>query len=242
MPRSPGATIIRSEGGARDGLSDSVEVGARTRLHAAVGQSRETTRMASNPLIETTRPGPGRPTAGAGTTNPLIRPATTVARGEGETAARRLAPATSAAALAVAAALIHLWVAPQHLAQWWVYGAFFLASAVGQGALGLVLLRRPAPGLVFAALWANVAIVVMYVVERTAGLPGWLQPGGSDAGHSHGDNTATMNYLGTAASVVEVALIVLLAAMLPGVYRRVAMNGLMAIGVVLWGLRLAGVL
>lgn len=198
--------------------------------------------MASNPLIASR--GAVTPTTDQAprATNPLILPRAIAAGPNEGIAAGRLAPAAPAAALAVAAALIHLVVAPDHLAQWWAYGAFFLASAVGQGVLGLLLLRRPAPWLVFAALWANLAIVVTYVVERTAGLPSWLQPSGSDAGHSHGDNAATMDYFGTAASVVEVGLIVLLAAMLPGTYRRLAMNGLLVVGVVLWGLRLTGVL
>lgn len=201
--------------------------------------------MASNPLIRSVGPNRGESAPNLRTTNPLIR--AEAVRGAGHSGGvasglRRVEPAVPAAALAIAAGLVHLWVAPQHLASWWAYGAFFLAIAIGQAGLGLVLLRRPAPGAVFAALWINLAIVVTYVVERTAGLPTWLQPGGSDTGHSNGDNAATMDAFGTAASVAEIGLIVLLAAMLPGLYRRLTMNGLMVVGVVLWGLRLAGLL
>ena len=35
----------------------------------------------------------------------------------------------AAAALSLAAALVHLWVAPGHFELWWGYGAFFLAAA-----------------------------------------------------------------------------------------------------------------
>lgn len=198
--------------------------------------------MASNPLIRSAAPPVGPSAPEVRTSNRLIAQKAMAGTGEAGSASRRLAPAAPAAFLSVAAALIHLWVAPQHLEQWWAYGAFFFAVAVGQGIFGLLLLRRPAAGLVFAAIWANLAVVVLYVVERTAGLPVWLQPAGASADHSHGEDLATMNYLGTASSVVEVGLIVLLATMLPGTYRRLAMNGLMTVGLVLWGLRLAGVL
>ncbi len=36
-----------------------------------------------------------------------------------------------AAALSLIAALVHLAVTPEHLSEWWGYGAFFLAAALG---------------------------------------------------------------------------------------------------------------
>ena len=38
----------------------------------------------------------------------------------------------AAAALSLLAALIHLWVTPEHLEEWWGYGAFFLVTALAQ--------------------------------------------------------------------------------------------------------------
>ena len=38
----------------------------------------------------------------------------------------------AAAALSLLAALIHLWVTPEHFEEWWGYGAFFLAAALAQ--------------------------------------------------------------------------------------------------------------
>ena len=41
--------------------------------------------------------------------------------------------ALRAAALSLLAATIHLWVAPDHLEEWWGYGAFFVVLATAQG-------------------------------------------------------------------------------------------------------------
>ncbi|MDQ3892310.1 MAG: hypothetical protein M3274_05380, partial [Actinomycetota bacterium] len=49
----------------------------------------------------------------------------------------------AAVAFSLSAALIHLWVIPEHFEEWWGYGAFFLISAVAQGAYGAALLRWP---------------------------------------------------------------------------------------------------
>ena len=60
----------------------------------------------------------------------------------------------ASAALLLLAAAIHLWVVPEHLEEWWGYGAFFLVVAIAQvlpisvGGLGLregalVLLLAP---------------------------------------------------------------------------------------------------
>jgi hypothetical protein len=38
----------------------------------------------------------------------------------------------AAASLSLAAALIHLWVMPEHFEEWWGYGTFFLATAAAQ--------------------------------------------------------------------------------------------------------------
>ena len=47
------------------------------------------------------------------------------------------------AALSLLTAAMHLWVVPEHLEEWWGYGAFFVVLAVAQGLCALVLLRRP---------------------------------------------------------------------------------------------------
>jgi hypothetical protein len=49
----------------------------------------------------------------------------------------------AAAALSLLAALIHLWVTPEHFGEWWGYGAFFLAAALAQVLYAPLVLVRP---------------------------------------------------------------------------------------------------
>jgi hypothetical protein len=84
----------------------------------------------------------------------------------------------------VGAGLVHARLAPEHFEEWWGYGVVFVAAAFAQVILGLGLLtdalRSPdaAPHLrrwdrtmVWAAVGCNVALVVVYVVSRTVGVP-----------------------------------------------------------------------
>jgi hypothetical protein len=48
-----------------------------------------------------------------------------------------------AAACSLLAALIHLWVIPEHFEEWWGYGTFFLISAAAQGAYAAALPHWP---------------------------------------------------------------------------------------------------
>jgi len=58
-----------------------------------------------------------------------VRP---IAAGTTAAAVRPLRVLYAAAALSLLAALIHLWVTPEHLEEWWGYGAFFLVTALAQ--------------------------------------------------------------------------------------------------------------
>jgi hypothetical protein len=49
--------------------------------------------------------------------------------------------ASVAAAFSLSGALVHLVHAPDHRAEWWAYGAFFIACAAGQAALAVAVLR-----------------------------------------------------------------------------------------------------
>ncbi len=151
----------------------------------------------------------------------------------GEGGVKRMSPAVYAAVgLAFAAALIHLWATPAHLEQWWGYGTFFVATAVGQGAFGVALLRRVTQPLVLAGIWANAAIVVLYVATRTGGLP--LGP--------HDGMVEDAGVLDMLATVAEVGVVVALVALLGGAYRGWTINALLLLGALLWVLRLTGVL
>ena len=112
-----------------------------------------------------------------------------------------------AAALSLTAASIHLWAAPEHLGEWWGYGTFFLATALGQGLYGVALLLhglgRPRSLLLLGAV-GNLAIVVLYVLTRTVGVP-LLGP--------HAGEVEGVAPLDLAATTSELVLVVALAAL-----------------------------
>lgn len=103
-----------------------------------------------------------------------------------------------AAGLSVGAGLVHGWVTPGHLSEWWGYGLFFLFAGLIQGGYGLLLLMRPwqydetggfrSSGdrlvrqydrLAYQlGILGNAAVVALYVVTRTIGIP----PLGPEAG------------------------------------------------------------
>lgn len=93
-----------------------------------------------------------------------------------------------AGALSVGASILHGVVTPDHFAEWWGYGAFFVVAAVAQMGYAIILLIAPwrysatgalrADGGVRAAriyyalgVAGNAAIVALYVVTRTVGIP-----------------------------------------------------------------------
>ena len=77
----------------------------------------------------------------------------------------------SAAALSLLAALIHLWVIPEHFEEWWGYGSFFLIAALAQGFYGAALIRWPRKPLLLLGIGGNLLIIVLYLVTRTVGVP-----------------------------------------------------------------------
>lgn len=89
-----------------------------------------------------------------------------------------------AAALSVAAALIHGIVTPDHFEEWWGYGLFFMIAALVQLFYGLVLVFQPwqpdpireTPGFSAAYLyWAGIIgngfLIALYLITRTVGIP-----------------------------------------------------------------------
>ena len=75
-----------------------------------------------------------------------------------------------AAGLSLAAALVHLWVTPDHFQEWRGYEAFFLVAALAQGLFGVSLLRWSGKPLLFLGIAGNLAVVAFYVATSTAGL------------------------------------------------------------------------
>jgi hypothetical protein len=87
----------------------------------------------------------------------------------------------AAALLSVVAALAHLWAMPEHFREWWGYGAFFLVVALAQGLYGLGLLRWPSRALFVAGLAGNLAVLGLFGVVHTRGIPFF----GPHAGEAH---------------------------------------------------------
>ena len=120
----------------------------------------------------------------------------------------------SAVGLSSVAALIHLWVTPEHFGEWWGYGSFMLASFVAQAIYAAALLVWPRWRLLLqAGVSGNLAIIGMWVVSRTVGTP--LGPMGGEV-----EGIGALDLICTASEVVLVVLLVGLLADLLG--RRVA--------------------
>jgi hypothetical protein len=148
--------------------------------------------------------------------------------------------ACAAAILSLVAALIHLWVAPEHFQEWWGYGTFMLVSAACQGIFVALVLRFPASRLVsLVGIVGNLFIVVLYVVSYTWGMPfgpTWVP---FDPAVAHLVNPEV---LGTAATAAEMGIVIVLTVSLEGSVRRAVINALLVVGSLLWALRIAGIL
>ena len=86
--------------------------------------------------------------------------------------------------LSLAAAALHAGLVDQHLDEWWGYGLFFILASIGQGLYGLILLalpvrpawdpeswRRWRVRLYATGIAGNGAVLVLYTVTRTVGIP-----------------------------------------------------------------------
>ena len=112
----------------------------------------------------------------------------------------------AAAALSLVAALIHLWVMPEHFREWWGYGAFFLVSAVAQVLYVPLLLRWPNRTILLLGVGGNLAIILLYLLTRTAGIPFVGPHAGEVEGVGFSDVCATASELGIAVALGAVLL------------------------------------
>jgi hypothetical protein len=91
--------------------------------------------------------------------------------------AASLAPArpdfrlTAAATASAGAAAIHFAVISEHLDEYWLFGLFFFVSGAAQLAWAIIVVLRPLRVLVLLGLLGNAAIIVLWIVSRTGGLP-----------------------------------------------------------------------
>jgi len=150
------------------------------------------------------------------------------------------------------AAGIHLYVTPEHFSEWWVYGVFFIVVAGGQLATIPLVIWWRTPQILTTLVAANVALVLIWVVSRTSGLPigppvldetgGLADPkvGGYGA-HAVGV-PESVGVLDLTATISELIVVIVLCAMLPANWRRWVLNGLLAVGATVWVLFGLGVL
>jgi hypothetical protein len=105
-----------------------------------------------------------------------------------------------AAALAFASQLIHLWILPGEFAARPLVGALVFLAAVCEGLLAASLLLGPGRWAVRLGILLNATIVFVWIVTRFWGFPAAV-----------GVARLPVEPLGLAATVAEVALILLLA-------------------------------
>src|SRR5690242_26110 len=112
----------------------------------------------------------------------------------------------AAGVLALAAGLVHGGLGPEHFAEWWGYGLFFVVAASAQVVLGLALLLDAFEGeglqraTCVAGIAGNAFLILLYVVSRTAGIP-FFGPGAGEV-----EDVALIDVLTVAAEAAIVLL------------------------------------
>ena len=73
-----------------------------------------------------------------------------------------------------AAAGVHAAVGPAHFREQLLFGLFFATSALAQIVWSVAMVSRPSRALLVAAVIGNTAVIALWLVTRTVGLPGLL--------------------------------------------------------------------
>lgn len=110
----------------------------------------------------------------------------------------------AAAALSALAGLLHLFVTPEHFEEWIGYGLFFFIAATSQLLFAFVIAAYtpPARETLWVGILGNAAIIALWVVTRTIGIPFF----GPEAGE--------IEPIGLIDSVSKVAELVLIACLM----------------------------
>ena len=85
-------------------------------------------------------------------------------------------PVLALALLSAATAAIHSAVSAEHFEEAFIYGAFFLAASSAQAGWAVVIAYRPNRALLLVGAVGNAAIIVLWILTRTVGLPVGPQP------------------------------------------------------------------
>jgi hypothetical protein len=99
------------------------------------------------------------------------------------------------------AALVHLWMTPEHFEEWRGYGAFFLVAAAAQILYVPIVLLLPTRIILLLGIAGNLAIVVLYLLTRTVGIPFFGPEAGEVEGFGFVDVCATASELGIAVAL-----------------------------------------
>ncbi|HEX4189611.1 MAG TPA: hypothetical protein VHZ06_01345 [Marmoricola sp.] len=81
-----------------------------------------------------------------------------------------------------AAAVVHAAVCPEHFAEKLIFGLFFAGSAIAQIIWSVVMVMRPRRPMLLEAAYGNAAVVALWAVTRTVGLPFGLLPKPEEVG------------------------------------------------------------
>ncbi len=71
----------------------------------------------------------------------------------------------------IAAASVHYVVMPHHFEEGTIYGCFFAVTATLQVIYGLLTLARPSRPLIAVGLVGNMAVIILWLITRTNGIP-----------------------------------------------------------------------
>ena len=107
----------------------------------------------------------------------------------------------AAAALSLLAGLIHLWVTPEHFEEWWGYGVFFVVAGAAQILYVPIVLLLPTRIVLLLGIAGNLAIVVLYLLTRTVGIPFFGPEAGEVEGFGFVDVCATTSEVGIAVAL-----------------------------------------
>jgi hypothetical protein len=105
---------------------------------------------------------------------------------------RRRTLVLAVVALTWASAIIHAAVVSEHLREWGPAGAFFIAVALAQLAWGGLICRRPTRRWLLVGAYGNAALVGIWLVSRTVGVPIGPEAGHPEVLGAH-DALATLN-------------------------------------------------
>ena len=86
-------------------------------------------------------------------------------------------PLAIAAAAAAGSALVHFAVAPEHFAEWWGFGLFFVLCAEVQLGWALLLGRIRTNRMLAVGIGGSLSLVAVWALSRTTGLPFGPEPG-----------------------------------------------------------------